>query len=35
MKLGILSRDRTLYSTARLAEAARDRDHDVEIVDYH
>lgn len=34
MHIGILSRNRHLYSTARLAEAARDRDHQVSIVDY-
>jgi len=34
MHIGILSRNRHLYSTARLAEAARDRDHQVSVVDY-
>lgn len=34
MKLGILSRKASLYSTRRLAEAAQERGHDVEIVDY-
>ena len=34
MKLAILSRGGTLYSTARLKEAAVDRGHDVAVVDY-
>lgn len=34
MKLAILSRGATLYSTARLKEAAVDRGHDVAVVDY-
>lgn len=34
MHIGILSRDRTLYSTRRLAEAALQRGHEVTIVDY-
>jgi ribosomal protein S6--L-glutamate ligase len=34
MKLAILSRGATLYSTARLREAAIDRGHDVAVVDY-
>jgi len=34
VKLGILSRKASLYSTRRLAEAAQERGHDVEIVDY-
>ena len=34
MKLAILSRGATLYSTARLREAALDRGHDVAVVDY-
>ncbi len=33
MKIGILSRNSKLYSTQRLAEAARDRGHDVEVMD--
>lgn len=33
MRIGILSRNETLYSTRRLAQAARDRLHQVEIVD--
>lgn len=33
MKIGILSRNSRLYSTQRLAEAARDRGHDVEVMD--
>lgn len=35
MKIGILSRGRTLYSTKRLAEVGRKRKHDVRIVDPH
>ncbi len=35
MKIAILSRGRTLYSTRRLAEAGRRRKHDVRIVDPH
>jgi ribosomal protein S6--L-glutamate ligase len=34
MKLGILSRGPSLYSTRRLAEAAQQRGHDVRVVDY-
>lgn len=34
MKIGILSRKSTLYSTRRLREAAVARDHDVRIIDY-
>lgn len=34
MKLGILSRKASLYSTRRLAEAARQRGHEVRVVDY-
>lgn len=34
MKLGILSRNKNLYSTRRLKEAAEKRDHEVEIIDY-
>jgi ribosomal protein S6--L-glutamate ligase len=33
MKIGILSRNRSLYSTRRLAQAARARGHDVRIID--
>ena len=33
MKIGILSRNRKLYSTRRLVEAAKARDHDVRVVD--
>lgn len=32
MKIGILSRKAELYSTRRLVEAARDRDHDVHVI---
>ncbi len=34
MRIGILSRKGTLYSTSRLKEAAVERGHDVEVVDY-
>ncbi|HEY5683805.1 MAG TPA: 30S ribosomal protein S6--L-glutamate ligase, partial [Acidimicrobiia bacterium] len=34
MHIGILSRNRHLYSTARLAEAAKERGHTVTVVDY-
>jgi len=34
VRIGILSRDRGLYSTRRLEEAATERGHDVEVVDY-
>ncbi len=34
MKIGILSRDPKLYSTRRLREAAQERGHDVQVVDY-
>ena len=33
MKIGILSRNRSLYSTRRLAQAGRARGHDVKIID--
>ncbi len=33
MKIGILSRNRKLYSTRRLVEAAEERGHDVRVVD--
>ncbi len=34
MKLGILSRNASLYSTRRLREAAEARDHEVRVLDY-
>ncbi|HTM45182.1 MAG TPA: 30S ribosomal protein S6--L-glutamate ligase, partial [Polyangiaceae bacterium] len=34
MKIGILSRKATLYSTRRLKEAAEQRGHEVRVVDY-
>jgi ribosomal protein S6--L-glutamate ligase len=34
MKIGILSRNRNLYSTKRLVEAAEARGHDVVVLDY-
>lgn len=34
MKIGILSRKESLYSTRRLAEAARQRDHVVQVIDH-
>lgn len=34
MKIGILSRKPSLYSTRRLLEAARERGHDARVVDY-
>lgn len=34
MKIGILSRNKKLYSTRRLIEAALKRGHEVEVVDY-
>jgi ribosomal protein S6--L-glutamate ligase len=34
VKIGILSRKASLYSTRRLKEAAEERGHDVQIVDY-
>jgi len=33
MKIGILSRNRKLYSTRRLVEAGRERGHEVQIID--
>ncbi|MDH5324887.1 MAG: 30S ribosomal protein S6--L-glutamate ligase [Gammaproteobacteria bacterium] len=33
MKIGILSRNRKLYSTRRLVEAAQERNHEVRVVD--
>lgn len=33
MQLGIVTRNRTLYSTRRLAQAGRERKHDVHIID--
>lgn len=35
MKIAILSRGRTLYSTARLAEVGRRRQHDMRVIDPH
>ena len=34
MRIGILSRKASLYSTSRLEEAANERDHEVSVVDY-
>ena len=34
MKIGILSRNSKLYSTRRLAEAARKAGHEARVVDY-
>lgn len=34
MKIGILSRNPRLYSTRRLVEAAKERGHEVEVIDY-
>ena len=34
MKIGILSQKASLYSTARLKEAAKERGHEVRVVDY-
>ncbi|MDX6672775.1 MAG: ribosomal protein S6--L-glutamate ligase, partial [Solirubrobacteraceae bacterium] len=34
MKIAILSRDTTLYSTNRLKEAGEKRGHDVRVIDY-
>ncbi len=34
MKIGILSRDPTLYSTQRLLEAGGARGHEIEVIDY-
>jgi ribosomal protein S6--L-glutamate ligase len=34
LKIAILSRDRRLYSTSRLVEAAELRGHEVEVIDY-
>ena len=34
MKLGILSRNKSLYSTSRLVEAAEEKGHDVEVIDH-
>lgn len=33
MKIGILSRNPKLYSTSRLVEAAKERDHEVRVID--
>jgi ribosomal protein S6--L-glutamate ligase len=33
MKIGILSRNRRLYSTSRLVEAATERGHEVQVLD--
>lgn len=35
MKIAILSRGRTLYSTARLAEVGRRRNHDIRVINPH
>ncbi|MDX1501892.1 MAG: 30S ribosomal protein S6--L-glutamate ligase [Thermoanaerobaculia bacterium] len=34
MRIGILSRKRSLYSTSRLVQAAKERGHEVRVVDY-
>ena len=34
MKIAVLSRKASLYSTSRLVDAARDRGHTVEVIDY-
>lgn len=34
MRIAVLSRGRNLYSTKRLVEAAKDRGHDVEVINY-
>lgn len=34
MKIAILSRNKKLYSTRRLAEAAETREHEVDVIDY-
>jgi len=34
MKIAILSRDATLYSTTRLREAGEERGHEVKVIDY-
>lgn len=34
MKIGILSRNRNLYSTRRLVEAAKERGHDVQVINH-
>lgn len=34
MKIAILSRNKSLYSTQRLYEVAQERGHDVEVIDY-
>ncbi len=34
MKIGILSRKETLYSTRRLVEAAKERGHEVQVIDH-
>lgn len=34
MKIGVLSRNTELYSTRRLVEAARERGHEVEVIDH-
>jgi ribosomal protein S6--L-glutamate ligase len=34
LKIGVLSRNANLYSTSRLVEAARERGHEVRVVDY-
>jgi ribosomal protein S6--L-glutamate ligase len=34
MKIAILSQDASLYSTRRLKEAAAERDHDVQVINY-
>ena len=33
MKIGILSRNPLLYSTSRLTEAAKERGHEVQVID--
>ena len=34
MKIGVLSRRGSLYSTRRLVEAGRQRDHEMQVINY-
>lgn len=34
MKIAVLSRNQGLYSTRRLVEAGKEREHDMTVIDY-
>ncbi|MDB4813694.1 30S ribosomal protein S6--L-glutamate ligase, partial [bacterium] len=34
MKIAVLSRNKNLYSTRRMVEAAQERGHEIDVIDY-